>query len=126
MFEPGMGTAVGMAMAQTRNRQDERQAHLDELSSKVQQLETAALRDQAFARAAAFVIDEVLAEIGQVQRGELATAARTVSMSTPAGRELRNRHYLEQAGRFMAELSNNRVRLSRQEFERLLSKLPLA
>lgn len=125
-FGPAVGTLVGVAMAVTANRQDARNASLAELRDQLSDLEWQSLRSRAYKVATTQVIDDVLAEVGKLQRKELGNDERAFSRSDAAGRLHRNRAFVEYVARELRQASNGRVRMNAQEREELLKQLPIA
>lgn len=124
-YEPGMGTLVGLALGTVANNNEVRQADIRAIRKTVTATEESALWGQANARATALVIDEVLAEVAKMQRGELGNAQRTVSLSNPTGRKLRNEAFVKHVSLLIKEVSEGSLQLGPDARQRILTDLPL-
>jgi len=124
-YEPGIGTLIGLAMGQADSNNDERYRVLAKLNTALATSERKALQDRSFTVATAAVVDEVLEEIGRVQRKELPLNQRSISLPGETGRHLRNEAYVRHANVALTKLSEGRLKFTSAERDRIMSIKPL-
>lgn len=113
---PGLGTLVGLRMAQVRHEADAQANEIDVLRTRLRRAQTQALYDQAFTLAVADVIAAVLSEFAGIQ-------PRALSVSSAI--EARNVRYAQLAAEHVKLLSNGRVTLSVDLMKRIVAERPL-
>lgn len=115
-YGPGMGSIIGLRIAQVRNEADAQVSELDALRARLRRAEVMTFYDQAFALAAADIVASVLAELGGAQPRILSVAS---------AREVRNAKGVQLAAEHVRKLSNGRVNLSRADMQRIAAMRPL-
>lgn len=115
MFGSNDGLLQGAAWAEGINRDERHAEDLARMRAELRKKSTDAMYQEAFKQAAADVLDEIVTELKDEAKGELAQRR----VSDPNNVELRNEAYAQACAKRVERISNGRVRMSRVSMDRI-------
>jgi hypothetical protein len=113
--DPFEGVAIGIAWADSDAKAEQHGRDLAEMKAILAKKSKTVLLQEAMKNAAADVVDEITAELKQVDAGALSQRR----MSDPKNAEARNTAFAEAAAKHVNRLSGGKVRLSDEKVDQL-------